>query len=67
MSGIDLICAPCALNFHVHQICSRDFFYVDPFHGFVEASECGIHAFLILDHFRDYHYRKPKLKNNCAH
>jgi hypothetical protein len=23
MSGDDLICAPCALNFHVHQICSH--------------------------------------------
>jgi hypothetical protein len=22
MSDVDLICAPCALNFHVHQICS---------------------------------------------
>jgi hypothetical protein len=23
MSGADLICAPCALNFHVHQICPQ--------------------------------------------
>jgi hypothetical protein len=26
MSGDDLICAPCALNIHVHQICSLSFY-----------------------------------------